>query len=402
MSGTGERALHDVRVLDMTEGIAGPYATSVLGDLGADVVKIERPQGDWARTSGAILHEGFGSVFVAMNRNKRCLGLDLRTDDGQRVVRELVRRSDVIVSNYRPGAMDRLGLGAEDCARLAPGIVYCTVSAFDPGGTYAGLPGNDTGLQAASGLMNLSGEADGPPLRVAVPVVDFTAALFVVQGILAALHNPDSARRVEVSLLNAAAALQALPLTEYLHSGEPPRRQGNQNAFLAPAGAFATADGRYLAVSCLRESHWHNLCQVLGREDLTRDPRFADNAARVAHRAALNAEIAPLLARRTQAQWLPLLREADVLTAAVNDFDDVLTDPGLGPTLPVADTGLSDDGTSRAVGYPVRFDARYPPVERGPARAGEHSAEVLRELGYTDTRIAELVTAGATFPAGTP
>ncbi|RZT84248.1 formyl-CoA transferase [Pseudonocardia sediminis] len=394
-----EPALHDVRVLDMTEGIAGPYAASVLGDLGADVVKIERPQGDWGRTSGAILHEGFGSVFVAMNRNKRCLGLDVRTDGGQQVVRDLVRRSDVIVSNYRPGAMDRLGLGFDDVTALRPGIVYATVSAFDPGGPYAELPGNDTGLQAASGLMDLIGEPDGPPLRVAVPVVDFTAALFAVQGILAALHNPASARRVDVSLINAAAALQGLPLTEFLHTGEPPRRQGNQNAFLAPAGAFATADGRYVTVSCLRESHWCNLCRVLGREDLTSDPRYVDNASRVEHRTALNAEIAPLLAQRTQAEWLPLLRDADVLTAAVNDFDDVVSDPGLGPTLPVNDTGLSGDGGSRAVGYPVRFDGRFPAHERGPARAGEHSAEVLRDLGYDDAAVDDLVTAGAVFLA---
>jgi crotonobetainyl-CoA:carnitine CoA-transferase CaiB-like acyl-CoA transferase len=210
----------------------------VLGDLGADVVKIERPQGDWGRVTGAVIEPDFGSVFVSMNRNKRCLGLDVRTDSGQQIVHQLLARADVVISNYRRGVMGRLGLGYEDCLRVRPSIVYCTISAFDPDSDYADAPGNDTGLQAASGLMSLVGMPDGEPLLVAVPVIDFTAGLFAAQGVLASLVRRDTPRRVEVSLLNVAAALEGIPLTEYLKSGVLPTRHGNQNPYIAPAGAF--------------------------------------------------------------------------------------------------------------------------------------------------------------------
>jgi crotonobetainyl-CoA:carnitine CoA-transferase CaiB-like acyl-CoA transferase len=248
----GTDLLAGITVLDMTEGVAGPYASSLLGDMGANVIKIERPQGDWGRVTGAVLEPDFGSVFVSMNRNKRCLGLDVRSEGGQQVIKQLLGRADVVISNYRRGVMDGLGLGYDDCLRVRPNIVYCTISAFDPESEYAEAPGNDTGLQAASGLMSLIGLPGGEPLRVAVPVIDFTAGLFAAQGVLAGLVRRDAPHRVEVSLINVAAALEGIPLAEYLKSGVLPNRQGNQNPYIAPAGAFATKDGKFIAVSCLR------------------------------------------------------------------------------------------------------------------------------------------------------
>ena len=378
----------------MTEGVAGPYATSLLGDLGAEVIKIERPQGDWGRGTGAVIEPDFGSVFVAMNRNKRCLGLDARTEDGARILREILGRADVVMSNYRRGVMDGLGLGYDDCVAVRPNIVYCTITAFDEQSAWADAPGNDTGLQAASALMSLNGMAGGEPLRVAVPVIDFTAGLFAAQSVLAGLVRRDIPRRIEVSLLNVAAAMQGIPLTEYLNDGIVPSRHGNQNPYISPAGAFLARDGKYLTISCLRQAHWVSLCGLIGRPDLIDDPAFADNTARVANRATLNRELDAVVATRDQAEWVRLLTEARLLHAAVNDYDDLLGNPGTGPTLPITSISLSEDGKARSIGNPVRYDREFPPAARGPARPGEHSVEVLGELGYTDAQIQRLVESG--------
>ncbi len=395
---TPSDALADLRVLDMTEGVAGPYATSLLGDMGADVIKVERPDGEWGRSAGYPLEEDFSAMYVAMNRNKRSVGLDLKQQTARDVARELVASADVVVANYRPGVMERVGLGYEECRAIKPNIVYCTITAFDPLGPYATLPGNDTGLQAASGLMSLIGEADGDPLRAGVPVIDMATALFVTQAILIALRCPDqspSGRRVEISLINVAAALQALPFTEYLNTGVVPTRHGNQNAYLSPAGAFAGADGKYLTIACLKESHWRNLCDVIERPELATDPLFVDNGTRIENRAALNAVLRPIFSARSAGEWLTLLRDSNVLCASVNDLDDVMADPGLGPTLPIVDVDLST--SVRTMGNPVRFGGEFPGVRRGPTRRGEHTMQILEQHGYAPDDIKTMIEEGSVF-----
>ena len=394
----GGGALAGIRVLDMTEGIAGPFASSMLGDLGADVVKIERPQGDWGRATGRVLEPEFTSIYVAMNRNKRSLGLDLRTDSGREVIERLVESSHVILSNYRPGVLDSLGLSFERCSQMRPGVVYCTISAFDPTGLHASRRGNDTGLQAESGLMNLIGEPNGPPLRVAVPVVDLMAGLYASQAVAAAMVNTDSPRRLDVSLLNVAAVMQTIPMTEYLNTGTLPTRQGNQNAFISPAGAFATADGRFVTISCLREKHWSDLCVHLGRPELTHDPRFADNSLRITNRRELNVELGPLFATRTLAEWIPVLSDADILHAPVNDYTAFFQDPGLGDVAPVAGVHVGAS-TYRTMTNPVRFDGNFPSVKHNPPARGEHTGELLASLGYSEDEQTDLRDGGAVTDA---
>jgi crotonobetainyl-CoA:carnitine CoA-transferase CaiB-like acyl-CoA transferase len=395
-------ALSGVRILDMTEGVAGPYAASLLGDLGADVIKVERPDGDWGRRSGKPVTAEFSSFFVAMNRNKRDLGLDLSRPNAKEVARRLIAQSDVVLSNYRPGVMDRLGLSYEQCLSLNPQVIYCSISAFGDAGKYGHLRGSDTVMQAVSGMMELIGEPDGQPLRVSFPLIDCASALFAVQGILAALYARTATStgvKIDLSLLNTAVALQAVPFTDYLVDGNQPPRLGNQNPSLAPAGAFSTRDSRYLSVAMLSELHWKSFCRTVGRADLVDRPDFATNADRVANRDVLNDILCPIFCQKDQADWVTLLQDADVPCSPLNTFDDLVGDHDLAATLPIAAVALPGGKATRTVGNPVRFDGSFPGLATSPPRGGQHTASLLAELGYAEHEVDDLIAEGDAFGA---
>jgi crotonobetainyl-CoA:carnitine CoA-transferase CaiB-like acyl-CoA transferase len=396
-------ALDGVRVLDMSEGVAGPYAASMLGDLGADVIKVERPGGDWARTSGRPMGEEFSSCFVAMNRNKRAIGLNLQEPSAADVVNRLITQSDVLISNFRPGVMERLGLGYERCTELNPRIVYCAVSAFGETGPNRTLRGSDTVMQAVSGLMEITGEPDGPPTRVSFPLIDAASALFAVQGVLAALLAGDrrsGAVRIDVSLLNASLALQTLPLTDYLIDQKLPERQGNQNPALSPAGSFQTSGGKYVTVAVLREQHWDAFCRCIGRTELSSDPAYASNALRIANRAALNAVLEPIFLADSQLSWVARLQAADIPCAAVRNYDDVLNDSEMSGLLPIATVDLPGYGGTQTTTSPIQIDGQFPAAFQPPTQAGQDTIAILRELQYSSEEVDGLVNAGAAFLPG--
>jgi len=391
--------LRDVKVVDMTEGVAGPYAATLLGDMGAQVIKIERREGDWQRNAGKGEPGRFGNPqFIALNRNKRDIGVDLGTAGGRAIVERLIGKADVVVSNYRAGVMAKLGFDYARCQTLRPDIIYCTISGFGQDGAYAQLPASDTVLQAISGVMSVVGEPDGAPLRVGFPLIDMTAANSAVQSVLLALYGRltgHGGAHIDVSLLAAAASLMCGGFTDYLASGRVPLRQGNQNSQLTPAGAFKVAGGRYITVAVLRDSHWRKFCAALGLELLVNDARFATNAARVAHRTELHAIIDPLFESKPSEHWLEKLRTADILCGPINTIADVLADPALKACLPLLDIGLPN--AAQALGAPVRYNGEFFSAERAAPAKGQHTREVLAEMGYLAEEIEAFLRDGSAF-----
>ena len=398
------KVLAGIRVVDMTEGVAGPYASTLLGDMGAGVVKIERREGDWQRSSGRGEPGRIGNAqFIALNRNKRDIGIDLDTPGGRGIVERLVSKADVVVSNYRAGVMAKLGFGHARCEALRPGIIYCTISGFGQEGEYSRLPASDTILQAMSGVMSVVGELDGAPLRVGFPLIDMTAANQAVQGVLLALYGRltgQGGTNLDVSLMAAAASLMCGSFTENMATGRLPPRQGNQNSLLAPAGAFEVAGGRFITIAVLRDSHWHKFCAALALETLAGDERFATNAARVKNRDALDRIIVPQLRAGTSEHWLERLRAADILCGPINTVADVLADPALAACLPLIDTGLPEP--ARAMGSPLRIDGRFFGAGHPPPAKAEHTRDVLAEAGYDAAEIDALLAEGCAFEEPPP
>jgi crotonobetainyl-CoA:carnitine CoA-transferase CaiB-like acyl-CoA transferase len=391
--------LRDVKVVDMTEGVAGPYAATLLGDMGAQVIKIERQDGDWQRNAGKGEPGRFGNPqFIALNRNKRDIGINLGSAGGRGIVERLVSNADVVISNYRAGVMAKLGFDYAHCKALNPDVIYCTISGFGQDGAYARLPASDTVLQAISGVMSVVGESEGAPLRVGFPLIDMTAANAAVQSVLLALYGRltgQGGANIDVSLMAAAASLMCGGFTEYLASGRVPPRQGNQNSLLSPAGAFKVTGGRYITIAVLRDSHWQKFCAALGLERLANDARFATNAARVAHRAELHTLIIPLFESQPAEFWLEKLRAADILCGPINTVADVLADPALKACLPLIDIGLPN--AAQALGSPIRYNGEFFSAERPAPAKGQHTSEVLAEIGYSTEEIDVLLRAGSAF-----
>jgi crotonobetainyl-CoA:carnitine CoA-transferase CaiB-like acyl-CoA transferase len=391
--------LRGVKVVDMTEGVAGPYAATLLGDMGAQVIKIERQDGDWQRNAGKGEPGRFGNPqFIALNRNKRDIGIDLGSAGGRGIVERLVSNADVVISNYRAGVMAKLGFDYAHCKALNPDVIYCTISGFGQDGAYARLPASDTVLQAISGVMSVVGESEGAPLRVGFPLIDMTAANAAVQSVLLALYGRltgQGGANIDVSLMAAAASLMCGGFTEYLASGRVPPRQGNQNSLLSPAGAFKVTGGRYITIAVLRDSHWQKFCVALGLERLANDARFATNAARVAHRAELHTLIIPLFESQPAEFWLEKLRAADILCGPINTVADVLADPALKACLPLIDIGLPN--AAQALGSPIRYNGEFFSAERPAPAKGQHTSEVLAEIGYSTEEIDVLLRAGSAF-----
>lgn len=382
-------------MLDWTEGIAGPYACQVLGDLGADVVKIERPQGDWQRGGGRG-----GSYFRAVNRNKRDLCLDLKSEGALDIAWRLIATADVMVTSYRPGVMERLGLGFESVHARFAHLVYARISAYGNAGPLSEQPGTDTVIQGMSGLMSRIGEPGSEPQRTGVAVVDFMTGRDVVLGVLAALLARATGRPmtgpVDASLFASAASLQSQVWQQYFDEGTVPAREGRRHPFLAPAGQYLTADGAWIAIVTARDEHWRKLCGALGLPELVDDPRFAGNEARFRNRDELDALIGPVFASRSRKEWLESGARNDVLFAPVNDLGDIAADAGLMGSIPLITLPEGLAGPSRpAIALPIASGARQLMREevRPPPGRGEHTREILTGAGYSKDQIDALIAA---------
>jgi crotonobetainyl-CoA:carnitine CoA-transferase CaiB-like acyl-CoA transferase len=370
--------LEGLVVADFSRVLAGPLATMLLGDLGADVVKVEHPGGgDETRAWGPPFAHGHSTYYLAVNRNKRSVALDLRDEHGRRAARALAGRADVLVENFKAGSMERLGLGYEELARDNPGLVWCSISGFGRG-AGAALPGYDFLVQAMSGLMSITGPAGGEPTKVGVALVDVLTGLYAFGGVLAALRERDRSgrgQRVEVSLLGSALASLVNQASSYLCTGRPPRAMGNRHPSITPYETLATAD-RPLVVAVGNDGQFARLCRVLGTPEAAADPRFATNAARVANRDALAALLEGALAARGAAEWVAALSEAGVACGLVNNVGEAFALAERLGLEPVAEAG----GVPQ-VADPIGLSATPASYRLAPPALGQHTAEVLRWLG---------------------
>ncbi len=379
--------LAGVRVLDFTHAAAGPFTTMMLADLGAAVTKVEKPKyGDGSRSMGRPMAEfpaRNSDYYVSLNRNKRSVVLDFSEPDGVEQARRLAAGSDVVVQNFRPGVLDRLGLGFEDLRSLSEGLVYCSISAFGDSGPWARKPANDIIMQSVSGLMGITGERDGGPVRIGAPVSDYSAGLFALAGVLAALHaradHPEG-QHVRISMLEASLNLMCNYIPSVAGYGERVPRCGRGHAQIVPYQAFECADGEYVMVGAFTRNFWQNLCRAVGHEEWIEDPRFARNSARLDNREELIGRLDEIFAGETREHWLAALEEADVPCSPVLELDEVVTSEpveAVGSILTLEDEGRS----ARVVRSPIRVDEWAEAPRRLAPDLGRDTAAVLAELG---------------------
>jgi len=374
--------LEDIRVLDFSRVLAGPYCTMMLGDLGADVIKIESPQGDDTRRWGPPYQGSESAYYLCCNRNKRGIVLDLNAAEDRDVARKLALKSQVIVENFKLGTMERWGLGYEDLSRENPGIVYCSISGYGRTGPDASLTGYDYVLQGVGGIMSITGEPDGPPSKVGVAIVDLTAGMFALSSILAALRVRDltgHGQHIDISLLDTHLAWLANVAGNYLVSGEVPQRYGNAHPNIVPYQAFQASDG-WVILAVGNDRQWSRFCAATGRADLAADARFATNADRVRNRAILIPLLEQLFSGRAQSDWLSLLESCDVPAGPVNSVDRALNSPQAEARKMVQTVDHPGIGPVRMVASPLKLEATPPAIRRHPPMLGEHTAEILREL----------------------
>ncbi len=402
MPSTVTGPLAGIRVIDLSTVLAGPYCTMVLADLGADVLKIEPPEGDATRGWGppwvgdAAAGTRTAAYFLAVNRNKRSLRLDLRTDDGRAVLRRALEDADVLIENFRPGGLARLGFDDETLRAIDPDLIHLAISGYGTDGPAAGRPGYDFVIQAVGGLMSITGDADdegGGPTKVGVAISDIVTGLFATIGILAALLARDGGRaagqRVDVSLLASTMAILVNQAQNAFVTGRAPGRRGNAHPNIVPYESFATADGT-VAVAVGSERQWPRFCAALGVPELATDPRFATNGDRVEARAILRPLLAARFATRSSADWLAALEAAEVPSGPITDVLAAFASPeaeALGMSVEVEHPAF---GALRQVGIPIEFAATPGAIRTAPPLLGEHGDAVLAELGYGPDEVERL------------
>ncbi|WP_270937451.1 CaiB/BaiF CoA transferase family protein [Falsiroseomonas oryzae] len=392
--------LRGLRVLDLTRVLAGPTCTQMLGDLGAEVIKIERPgAGDdtrgfappfWPNTQES-------AYFLGVNRNKKSLTLDIAAEEGQAIIHRLLETCDILVENFKVGALAKYGLGYDQLRAKYPGLIYCSITGFGQTGPYAPRPGYDSLIQGMGGVMSLTGEPDGLPQKVGVPVADLFAGLYGCIGILAALRHRErtgNGQQIDIGMLDTHVAWLANQGMNYLATGENPERLGNQHPNIVPYQVFPTKDG-HIVLSVGNDPTFERFCKAFGQEALLADERFATNAARVANRQLVTDTLTPLMQQKTTAEWVEALEALKIGCGPINKLSEVFADPHVQARGCVVPLPHASGETVKVIANPVRLSATPPDYRVPPPLLGEHSEEVLSGLlGMTADEVAALKTKG--------
>lgn len=388
--------LEGVRVLDLTRVLAGPYATQSLGDLGAEILKIEPPAGDDTRRFPPFAG-GESHYFLALNRNKKSVVIDLKREEGKELLRRLAARCDVLIENYRPGVMDRLGLGYEVLSAVNPRLVYCAISGFGQTGPWRDKPSFDIVTQAVSGVLSVNGEADRPPVKLGLPIGDMVGGIYGPIAILAALNERNvtgRGRLIDVSLHDGLIGMLGYLAQLVFLTGEDPKPVGSMHPTIVPYGSFPAADG-FIIIAVLSEAFWPKLCQALERPELAADPRFATLADRREHRGLVHDLIAEITRTRTVAEWERRLEDHDVPHAPILGVGAALAHPQAVARDMVVTAEHRDIGSMRMTGRPVKFPGAPQRPLAAPPALGQHTMEVLRDqLGCADDELRELAEKG--------
>ena len=374
--------LDGLLVLDFTRVLSGPYCTMLLADMGARVIKVEQPgRGDDTRAWGPPFINGESAYFLSVNRNKESLTLDLKNPSSRRVLDPLLQQAGVLVENFRPGTMDRLGLGYEALAAGSPGLVYCSISGFGQTGPRREEAGYDAVMQGEAGLMSITGEPGGPPFRLGVAIADIVSGMFAAQGIAMALlarARTGRGQRVDIGMLDAAAALLTYQAGIYFATGRTPARMGNRHPTIVPYETFSAADGDFvLAVG--NDEQWRRFCSVIGDPALASDERFATNQARVAHHDQLRPVLLDRLRRRSRSEWVAELKRNGVACGSVRDVAEVLEDPQLDARDMVETVEHITAGAVRVLGVPIKLSDTPGAVRTAPPGLGQHTDAILQE-----------------------
>jgi crotonobetainyl-CoA:carnitine CoA-transferase CaiB-like acyl-CoA transferase len=396
------RPLDDLFVVDLSRILSGPVCTMLLADMGAKVVKVEPPPlGDDSRQWGPPFIGNISTYFLSINRNKKSLGLNLKAEEGRLILWKLIERADVVIENFRPGVLDKLGFGYAAVSKVNPRAVYCSISGFGHTGPYRDRPGYDVIAQGESGMMDLTGYPDGPPAKLGASLADIVAGLYAFNGICLALlarHKTGKGQHVDVSLLDGMVSTLTYHALIYLSTGKSPKRAGTRHPSIVPYEAFQAQDG-FVNIAVTNQKQWEKFCQVLGFAELASDPRFETMKARLANYGDLKPVIDRVVSKMTRAEVMQSMSEVGIPAGPINTVGEILEDPHIRARDMVAELTHPEYGPLRTLGIPIKLSDTPGVVENAPPKFGEHNRDVLTELGYEDAEIAKFANDGVISPS---
>src|SRR5438093_2177588 len=392
------KPLDDLFVVDLSRILSGPVCTMLLADMGAHVIKVETPpSGDDSRQWGPPFIDNISTYFLSVNRNKKSIGLNLKTDAARQVLWKLIEGADVLVENFRPGVLGKLGFGYEAVARKNPRIVYCSISGFGHTGPYQDRPGYDVIAQGESGMMDLTGYPDGPPAKLGASLADVVAGLYAMNGILLALlarHKTDKGQQVDVSLLDGMVSTLTYQAMIYLSTGRSPKRMGTRHPSIVPYECFQAKDG-FVNIAVTNQKQWEHFCRVIGLPELANNPRFETMKARLANYDELRPMLDRIISKITRAEVIALMDGAGIPVGPINSVGEILDDPHIRAREMVVELTHPEYGPFRTLGIPFKLSETPGVAQNAPPRFGEHNREVLSKLGYTEEEIRGFAETGA-------